>query len=310
MKKIKLITAGFTTILCLLFIGCASNGKVEPQVPVTSPEPVETQDIAEPSDLLDSYDLFWSKDFDDADKTNFENRRWDVSDYNDGNTPDSYTHKWAKENVQIKDGNLCLSTSIDTSKKLIKASQVVIHERLPIANSLWEFKFKLNKGEDWLKIILDLPNEMTSNGYKNSIRLRYIEAMFFATPSRFFESSVNWNDAESGRWWFSPEFDFEKADFLCSQNNLFEDTLGDDWFNDWHVLKYVWGEDVITIYLDGKQLASFAKNSFLKDCDNNPAFEVELQISSDFEDNDNVEKADKSNTQYIDYIKVYTKKPE
>ena len=151
---------------------------------------------------------------------------------------------------------------------------------------------------------------MTSKGYKNSIRLRYIEAMFFATPSRFFESSVNWNDAESGRWWFSPEFDFEKADFLCSQNNLFEDTLGDDWFNDWHVLKYVWGEDVITIYLDGKQLASFAKNSFLKDCDNNPAFEVELQISNDFEDNDNVEKADKSNTQYIDYIKVYTKKPE
>ena len=310
MNKIKLLTAGVVAIITLTFIGCASNNKAEKPNRVEPSAPVESQDILEPADLIDSYNLIWSTDFDDSDKDNFNNRRWDVSDNNDGNTPDSYTHRWDKGNVEIKDGNLCLTTSIDTSKKLLKSSALVIHERLPIANSLWEFKFKLNKGDDWLKINLDLPNEMTSKDYKKSVRLRYIEAMFFVTSSRFFESSLNWSDDESGRWWFSPEFDFEKADFLCSENNLFENTLGDDWFNDWHVLKYVWGEETITIYLDGKQLASFTKNSFLKECDSNPAFEAELQISNDFEDNDNVEKVNKSNTQYIDYIKVYTKKPE
>lgn len=285
MKKTFLITLTtliLSTATAMLFIGCSPN-QAEPAV--------ETTELNSTS-----YKLLWKEDFNNADCID---KNWFVleEDFGESQAGNGYHIYASRSNLSVSDGIVNLKANIDKTNKKCIGATINSKELFLLKDTMWEIRFKVSKslGGDWF-VFLILPHKNDTYSYPlyDAVSLREITPIELKTKDGLYRSAGYFYDNATSH---GENMDTEKTI-----------AINDDFYNQWHVLKFCWDKNDYCCYMDDVLVYTVQKNDVLKNIPDDD-FNGRIYIGADMmgECSGTIDVNMPEADYYVDYVKVWKK---
>lgn len=255
MKKILL------GIIPLILVGCSKAPTDESTYFEPSPDvPKETSEM-----FGKTYELDFSDDFDTLKKDG----TWIIlnQDFGESKAKNGY-HIWSKEeNASIEDGALKLTVNVDSKTKTMNGSTMVSYERFLLKDTVWEIRFKVDKslGGDWFVFLISPKHSPKSpNVYNQFYSTSDTEELREITPIELQSTQGNFRSA---LWLYNTQYNYGSC--IDSERKV---SIDDSFYDEWHTIKFIWGTDSYTCYLDDVQVYEVYKNDIIKNIPENDLY--------------------------------------
>ena len=245
-----------------------------------------------------TYELEWYENFDSKDS--LENKWWCLNeDFGESRAGNGY-HIWASENnFNVENGSLVLKANVNHEKKNCAGATIQSTKLFEIKDTMWEMKFKVSKslGGDWFVFLLLPHNKQGDYRYPlyDNVTLNEITPIELQSKYKKYRSAGYFYDNFS-----------DKGNNMDTNRDLFID---DNFYNQWHILKFVWDDDNYYCYMDDVIVYEVNKNEVLKNIPDDDLY-GRIYIGADMmgEWSGTIDINMKEAVYYVDYIKIWKKK--
>ena len=305
MKKLLLL------LPLLILAGCAKES-----VPAEPPETTEVNGA--------TYELEFSGNFNSSTILHEEDwsRRdgWWImrKDWGESKAKNGY-HLWYgafDDNLSIEDNKLKITVRVDHDKKICSGGTIFSDKIFLMKDSMWEMRFKVPKtlAGDWLTMLLQprTKNNDYSFPVNDKITLYEITPMegeYVQGRFRTSETIHNKDHENDPAYTGGVDYDGEsvKTEYTFEYcPNWMYTQIDDDWFDTWHTLQYIWNDDEIVLFMDGKEIQRKTKPDEIKNTDGLYAsFQIDASAAGECFGTVDMNMPD--HYFYIDYAKVWRK---
>lgn len=249
--------------------------------------------------------------YDDFDGTELDSTKWEPCPQWERQAHMKNHGWWANECVSVKDGNLVLeSKKRESDGKLISGAVRTISQNYSRTmfkqqKGIWEIKFKAEKASGlWYAfwMMADNDEKNIGNGAVNGAEID----MFELLPGKSWWKKNGRDVNEAHRLMSTIHWDAYGAAHKMQGTDGINVTDDDpDFYDKYHVFKFVWTDEGYTSYLDDKELWFMEGDKFGGTCQK----EGYTKITAEFGDwdgpTDEAILNGGSKKFYIDYVKIY-----
>ena len=290
----------FILLICVLIlqVNLFSKGKVDKNME------------KKPFSSLKTYELVFCDDFDG---TNLDLSKWEPCPEWERQGHMKNHGWWADECVSVKDGNLVLECKKAADGRLISGAVRTLSKdytkQLFMQNKgMWEMKFKVDKADGlWYAFWMMANNndKVIGKGAVDGAELDFFEIL--PGKSWWKKNGIEGNFA--GRMMTTFHWDgYGPAHQMKGTDGISVDDFDPDFYDKWHVYKFIWCEEGYECYLDDK-LLWILDGAEYGGTVNAAGY---TKISAEFGDwGGPVDKdiaAGGSKFMYVDYVKIYKEK--
>lgn len=287
MKRAKLVFSGLILSgMAVLLASCATGGKKEP-----------AEENAKPK----SYSLVF---YDEFDGDSLDPTKWECCPEWERQAGMKNHGWWADECVSVKDGNLVLECKKrESDGKFISGGVRTISKNysrkfFSQQKGIWEIEFKVDKSSGFWYAFWMMANnndQAVGNGAVNGAEIDMFELL---------PGNSGWR--KNGRFMSTIHWDaYGSAHQSRGTDGISVEDFAPDFYDNWHVYKFVWTDEGYESYLDDTLLWKMEGNRYGGTCQ----AEGYTKITAEFGEwggpvDPEILKGG-SKAMYVDYVKIY-----